>query len=233
MDVVTELRCLGVTGILLTAAERGKIRKLKCQMPQCFCPAQLGGKSYFESVTSELSDWMPTHDHYPKLESRGGHRSIENTRLAHRLCNRMDGRPSKRDRARLETARRSASEGAQRRTVGLRREVALLLCGDGRAPVRRLVEAIHRWDGVVEEPYFDRGSGPTGIRLTRDGHRFANVFPGRSLQFAHSGSPLQGLGLPSESHIERDYQSIPVSELAERIDEALLLASYAYWRAGQ
>jgi hypothetical protein len=44
---------------------------------------------------------------------------------------------------------------------------------------------------------------------------------------------LKGLGLPSESHIERDYQSIPVSELAERIDEALLLASYAYWRAGQ
>jgi hypothetical protein len=51
MDVAAELRCLGVTGILLTAAELGKITKLECQMPKCFCPIELGGQTYFESVT--------------------------------------------------------------------------------------------------------------------------------------------------------------------------------------
>jgi hypothetical protein len=37
----------------------------------------------------------------------------------------------------------------------------------------------------------------------------------------------------SEQNVERQYQSIPVGELEQRLDEARLLASYAYWRAGQ
>ena len=98
--------------------------------------------------------------------------------------------------------------------------------------VRSLVEEIYRWDGVSLEPYFDRGSGPTGIRLSRDGHRFANVFPSKSLQFVHGGRPLTGLGLPSEMSAQRHYQSMPTRELAERLDEAFLLASYAYWKSG-
>lgn len=233
MDVPTELRCLGVKGLLVTAAERGRIKRLRCQMPQCFCPSELGGRTYFESVTSELSDWMPTYDHYPKSKSVGGKRGFENVRLAHRLCNRADGRPSKRDQARVDAARKSALDGVRRRTVGLRRDVVLLLCGEGMTVVRAFVKEVHRWAGVVEDPYFDRGNGPKGIRLMRDGRRFANVFPSRSLQFAHGGAPLTGLDLPSESSVERHYQSIPVRELAERMDEAFLLASYAYWRSGR
>jgi hypothetical protein len=237
MEVARELRCLGVTGILLTAAELGKITKLECQMRQCLCPIELGGRTYFESVTPDLSDWMPTHDHR-RLKSQGGQRDVENTRLAHRLCNRSDasirlGHSTKRDLARVETARRHALEGAGRRTIGLRRDVALLLCGEDRATIRTFIEEIYRWDGVVLEPYFDRGHGPTGLRLMRDGRRFANAFPSRSIQFAHGGMPLTGLGLPSEENVERQYQSIPATELGQRLDEARLLASYAYWKARQ
>ena len=75
--------------------------------------------------------------------------------------------------------------------------------------------------------------GVTGIRMTRVKRRFVNVFPGKSVQFAHGGSPLQGLGLSSEPSIDRGYQSMPVSDLAERLDEARLLAAFAYWKAGE
>jgi hypothetical protein len=237
MDVAAELRCLGVTGILPTAAELGRITKLKCQMPRCLCPVELGGRKYFESVTRGLSDWMPTHDHR-RLKSQGGQRSVENTRLAHRLCNRVDasvalGRSTKRDQARVEAARSSALQESVRRTIGLQREVARLLCGENLAIVRAFVEEVYQWDGVTLEPYFDRGHGPTGLRLLRDGQRFANAFPSRSIQFAHGGVPLVGLGLPSEHNVERYYQSIPVREVEQRLDEARLLASYAYWRVAQ
>jgi hypothetical protein len=143
------------------------------------------------------------------------------------------GRSIGRDLARVDAARKSALEGALRRTVGLQRDVALKLCGEELASVRAFVEEIYRWDAVVPVPYFDRGQGPTGLRLMRDGRRFANVFPSRSIQFAHRGSPLMGLGLPSEKDVGRQYQSIPAGELSERLDEARLLASYSYWKAGR
>jgi hypothetical protein len=40
-------------------------------MPECFCPEELGGACYFEPVTAELFDWMPTHEHFPRSK-RGG-----------------------------------------------------------------------------------------------------------------------------------------------------------------
>jgi hypothetical protein len=49
-----------VKGILIKAAEQGYITQLACKMPECFCPEELGGACYFEPVTAELSDWMPT-----------------------------------------------------------------------------------------------------------------------------------------------------------------------------
>ena len=61
--VAVELKKLGVKGILITAAEQGYITQLACKMPECFCPEELGGASYFEPVTAELNDWMPTHEH--------------------------------------------------------------------------------------------------------------------------------------------------------------------------
>lgn len=113
--VADKLRGLGVKGILLTAAEQGHITELACQMPKCLCPAELGGRGYFEPVTPELSDWMPTHEHFPRSKASGGHRTVDNALLAHRLCNRVDysksiGRPHAKDLARVEEARRRASQ---------------------------------------------------------------------------------------------------------------------------
>ena len=46
--------------------------------------------SYFEPVTAELSDWMPTHEHFPLSKREGGKETVDNAILAHRLCNRID-----------------------------------------------------------------------------------------------------------------------------------------------
>jgi hypothetical protein len=88
--VAAELKKLGVKGILIKAAEQGYITELACKMPRCFCPEELGGPSHFDPVTAGLSDWMPTHEHFPRSKRDGGHRDVDNTVLAHRLCNRID-----------------------------------------------------------------------------------------------------------------------------------------------
>jgi hypothetical protein len=73
-----------------------------------------GGACCFEPVTDEISDWMPTHEHFPRSKREGGHRDVDNTILAHRLCNRIDysisaGRPYARDLERIREAREEAS----------------------------------------------------------------------------------------------------------------------------
>jgi hypothetical protein len=108
-----KLRDLGVKGILIEAAEKGYITQVACKMPECFCPEELGGACYFEPVTEELSDWMPTHEHFPRPKREGGHRSVDNAILAHRLCNRIDysisvGRPYAGDLERVRKAREEA-----------------------------------------------------------------------------------------------------------------------------
>ncbi len=113
-EVAKELRRLGVKGILITAAEQGHITDVKCGMPKCHCPEELGGASHFDPVT-EYSDWNPTHEHYPRPKRDGGRRTVENSVLAHRLCNRIDystkvGRPHARDLERIENAREAAAE---------------------------------------------------------------------------------------------------------------------------
>lgn len=75
-------------------------------MEECYCPTELGGRDHFEQATGPLSDWMPTNDHYPTLKCQGGPESVENSRLAHRLCNRVDyskriGRSYAKDLARV------------------------------------------------------------------------------------------------------------------------------------
>jgi hypothetical protein len=69
---------LGVKGILIKAAELGYVTQVTCRMPECFCPEELGGACYFEPVTDELTDWMPTHEHFPRSKREGGHRSLDN-----------------------------------------------------------------------------------------------------------------------------------------------------------
>src|SRR6266511_5361820 len=118
-SVAEQLKSLNARRILIRAAEQGKITKLQCAMEECLCPRELGGRSYFEPATHDLSDWMPTNDHYPTLACEGGRETVDNSRLAHRLCNRVDyskriGRSFAKDLARVEAARR---EGLRRTSM--------------------------------------------------------------------------------------------------------------------
>ena len=86
-----ELQALGVGGILPRMAKRGQLLKLRCEMPQCYCPR---GRAHFErkehSPPDRIPNWIPTPDHYPILKAHGGKLSPDNVRLAHRLCNLRD-----------------------------------------------------------------------------------------------------------------------------------------------
>ena len=111
--VAAKLRELGAKKVLVKAAEQGYITQLACKMPECFCPEELGGASYFDPVTPELSDWMPTLEHFPLSKREGGKEAVDNAILAHRLCNRIDysisvGRPHASDLKRIEKAREDA-----------------------------------------------------------------------------------------------------------------------------
>ena len=86
-------------------------------MPECFCPEELGGASYFAQVTNDWSDWrsdwMPTLEHFPVYKKDGGKAGVDNAILAHRLCNRIDhslrvGRSHDRDLERIRKAREEA-----------------------------------------------------------------------------------------------------------------------------
>jgi hypothetical protein len=119
--VAAELKARGVTKReLIRAAEQGYITELACKMPQCFCPEELGGASYFAQVTNDWSDWrsdwMPTLEHFPVYKKDGGKAAVDNAILAHRLCNRLDhslrvGRSHERD---LERIRKAREEGIRR-----------------------------------------------------------------------------------------------------------------------
>ena len=116
-EAARKLKSLGVKGILIKAAELGYITQVTCRMLECFCPEELGGACYFEPVTEELTDWSPTHEHFPRSKREGGHRSLDNAVLAHRLCNRIDysifiGRSYASDLERIEKAREAAAGAA-------------------------------------------------------------------------------------------------------------------------
>jgi hypothetical protein len=85
--VAGALLAMRARSVLIRAAELGYITSLACAMPECLCPE---GREHFERVTRDLPDWMPTVDHYPVLKSEGGHLTVDNVRLAHRLCNNVD-----------------------------------------------------------------------------------------------------------------------------------------------
>jgi hypothetical protein len=113
-EAARKLRALGVRGILVQAAELGYITQVACRMPECFCPEELGGACHFEPVTEELTDWMPTVEHFPRPKRDGGQRTLDNAVLAHRLCNRIDysisaGRPYAKDLERVRMAREAAA----------------------------------------------------------------------------------------------------------------------------
>jgi hypothetical protein len=111
--VAADLRTLGAKKILIRAAEQGYITELACKMPTCFCPEELGGPSYFEPVTAELRDWMPTHEHF-RSPSRTAARKRWTTRSWGTACaTRIDysirvGRSHARDLERIRRAREEA-----------------------------------------------------------------------------------------------------------------------------
>lgn len=117
--VAAELRTLNAKKILIRAAEQGYITELACKMPKCFCPEELGGATYFEPVTAALSDWMPTHEHYPVSKRDGGKEAVDNAILAHRLCNRLDySIRARRSHAKdLERVRRAREEAIARNST--------------------------------------------------------------------------------------------------------------------
>ncbi len=112
-SVAEQLKNLNAKRILIKAAEQGKITELRCAMEECLCPEELGGRGYFERATREHPNWMPTNDHYPTLKCEGGGETVKNSRLAHRLCNRVDyskriDRSFAKDLASVEAARQEA-----------------------------------------------------------------------------------------------------------------------------
>jgi len=145
--VADELRNLRRDGILVTAAEQGLITELACQMPECLCPEELGDRRRFDPLPDPASDWVPTPDHYRVLKKDGGHLTLDNVRLAHRLCNSVDyaksvGRSTEKERARVEAARVVAiahmdspdsafvklGEGERIASIGLRRGMCFGTC---------------------------------------------------------------------------------------------------------
>jgi hypothetical protein len=107
--VVKQLMALKARPVLIRAARAGIITELRCAMKVCYCPR---GRGYFQLAESPGTDWRPTNDHYPILACDGGRETIDNSRLAHRLCNRVDysrriGRSHASDLARVEAARRA------------------------------------------------------------------------------------------------------------------------------
>jgi len=78
----------------------------------------LGGAWHF--VAAGYSDWNPTHEHFPLSKRDGGHRTVDNSVLAHRLCNRIGysiavGRSHASDLERIRRAREGAAAYPARR----------------------------------------------------------------------------------------------------------------------
>jgi hypothetical protein len=87
--VVQELQELHVTrGILIDMARREQMVEVRCEMPQCY--HHKGRKAFDPRGKRPPSNWELTADHYPRLKMHGGHLTLDNVRLAHRLCNRVD-----------------------------------------------------------------------------------------------------------------------------------------------
>ena len=61
---------MGVKGTLIKAAELGHVTEVRCGMPKCFCPEELGGASYFSPRTKQWNDWEATFENVPLIAGR-------------------------------------------------------------------------------------------------------------------------------------------------------------------
>jgi hypothetical protein len=89
MNVADQLLELRADGVLILAAERGLIVRLRCEMPVCLIENN-EGREYFEKRGGPDKKWAPSADHFPIARRHGGSLTPDNIRLAHRLCNTND-----------------------------------------------------------------------------------------------------------------------------------------------
>jgi hypothetical protein len=52
--------------------------------------SRIKGPPFLRTRHQGLPDWRPTPNHFPILEKDGGRLTVDNVRLAHRLCSRVD-----------------------------------------------------------------------------------------------------------------------------------------------
>ena len=98
---------MGATAVVRFRVHRGEAAAKRIVWPRFAHPG------YFAPVTKELSDWLPTLEHFPRPKREGGRVAVDNAILAHRLCNRIDfsisdGRSYARDLERIRKAREEA-----------------------------------------------------------------------------------------------------------------------------
>lgn len=140
-EAARELKDLRAKRILIRAAELGYVTEVTCAMRECFCPEELGGRRYFEPVSTEPSDWSPTHEHFPIPKREGGKETPDNTILAHRLCNRIDyskavGRSHRRDLERIRRAREAAAAANLSQSAPAIEAVAEVFAREPASPVK-------------------------------------------------------------------------------------------------
>ncbi len=143
--LAARLEEMGIHGPLVDAAKQGRLTELVCAMDECLCPK---GRGYFDPRTQPLTDWALNEDHFPELKMKGGLRSIENLRLAHVLCNRVDfARTHKKKHTK---DRNKALEGALREHPNVLEAAVIVRTKSNERPLAALVLR-------------------PGTRLTRDG----------------------------------------------------------------
>ena len=121
------------------------------------------------------------------------------------------------------------------RRKDIRRFIRARSNGAQAALVESLVDEVLGWGTIRHDEFMDRGSGPTGLRLYRvDGDRrvrFMNVIPGKSLQFASNGKPLDGIPLHATNGGRSPLLTLKLDDPAAVRDEARMLAAFAFWGA--
>ena len=91
MDVVDALCDLKAPQILIKKAHHDPSMELKCMMPVCFCPDELGGRYYFVKTGNPKNNpWMISVDREIPFVF-GGEYTLENSRPAHKFCNQSAG----------------------------------------------------------------------------------------------------------------------------------------------
>ena len=80
--VAEELKDLNAKDVLIRAAMAGYVSERRYRMTFCFCP--LGDTKFLPRAGTQLSPWIPTHEHYPTSARNKGTHRLDNVVLARR-----------------------------------------------------------------------------------------------------------------------------------------------------